>query len=404
MPDGKLVMYHIGGGALKKPLTYCAANATSACGQQSFDKCGPPPPSPCGLVNLKGWACHAAAVGPGAEISEPTVDCDGTWAGCAPMHAAVCAATKGCVAFSISAVWDTPHGRLGLNRSKLFAVSRMAPNTGWTTWVKANAADDAVMAPAQRKQEQRPSTPCMLDIHVADSAAGPWRAYGNASIYPCAGNNPAPWVHPNGTVFIVFTDAGMGMWRAASWQGPYEFVVSGACGGGEDPSLWVDPRGHWHCLFHRAPFSDPDVAIGHAFSVDGYDWTEAAQPAANSTIRTVQHGDVVHGKRERPHLYFDAAGSPTSFVSGVCINPQCDAFSGSFDANNADCSSLAQYHNCDTNDGDGWYDRTYTLVQGVRGRAPTKSDDVPLPRLTLQKWSEYTRVVKPFFTFLLFSM
>lgn len=143
---------------------------------------------------------------------------------------------------------------------------------------------------------------CNLDIHIASSASGPWTKYTNVSITPCGGNNPAPWIHPNGTVYLVFTNAGMGLWRAPTWQGPFELVTSGACGHGEDPSLWIDGRGNWHCLYHRSPFSQPDFAIGHTFSLDGFNWTVSADPAANSTIATVDHGIVVHGKRERPHL------------------------------------------------------------------------------------------------------
>lgn len=93
----------------------------------------------------------------------------------------------------------------------------------------------------------------------------------------------------------------------------------------------------------------------------------ADDAAANSTIDTVQFGRVVHGKRERPHLYFDASLNPAAFVTGVCITPECDPFAGTFNAS-ADCSSATQYHHCDANSpGPGWYDRTYTLVQGIRG-------------------------------------
>ncbi len=114
----------------------------------------------------------------------------------------------------------------------------------------------------------------------------------------------------------------------------------------------------------------PDIALGHAYSPDGLTWFVADEAAANSTIATVQLGPVVHGKRARPHLYFDADFNPIAFVSGVCIIPDCDPFSGTFDPA-ADCSSLTQYHNCDANSPNGWYDRTYTLVQKVR-TAPAK--------------------------------
>jgi hypothetical protein len=75
----------------------------------------------------------------------------------------------------------------------------------------------------------------------------------------------------------------------------------------------------------------------------------------------------VHGKRERPHLYLDASGNIAAFVSGVCIIPACNPLEGGAIDPTVDCSSAAQYHNCDANSpGPGFFDRTYTLVQGVR--------------------------------------
>ena len=45
-----LVMYHIGTGSGKPPSDgYCALNATSPCGEQSFDQCGLPP-NPCDVT------------------------------------------------------------------------------------------------------------------------------------------------------------------------------------------------------------------------------------------------------------------------------------------------------------------------------------------------------------------
>jgi hypothetical protein len=63
---------------------------------------------------------------------------------------------------------------------------------------------------------------------------------------------------------------------------------------------------------------------------------------------------------------FGAAGAWLAQVTGVCINPACDPFDGGSIDPTADCTSATQYHHCDANSpGPGWYDRTYTLVQGV---------------------------------------
>lgn len=49
-PGAPLVMYHIGSGAGGPPRDgYCTLNATSPCGEQSFDQCALPP-NPCGIA------------------------------------------------------------------------------------------------------------------------------------------------------------------------------------------------------------------------------------------------------------------------------------------------------------------------------------------------------------------
>ena len=114
-----------------------------------------------------------------------------------------------------------------------------------------------------------------------------------------------------------------------------------------------------------SPFSNPNIAIGHSYSLDGLKWFVSALPAANSSIAFDGGvGVVVHGKRERPHLYMNEAGDISAFVSGVCITPACDPFRGK-PVNASACSAASQYYQCDANSPDGWYDRTYTLVQAV---------------------------------------
>lgn len=266
----------------------------------------------------------------GPDISEPTLNCNGTVADCARAAAAACAATSGCSSFGLSDRWEV------LNKAKLFSagVSGLVENPDWSVWVKnrdnqpyadmfARAKAAGVHSEIAQPDE---SGGCFLSIHTATSTDGPWQSYRKAYINPCGGNNPAPFYHPNGTLYAVFTEQNMGLWRADSWQGPYSLVATGACGGGEDPSLYIDASGHFHCLHHRSPFStvNPNIAIGHAYSKDGLAWFVAQDPAANSTIAYEGLGPVVHGKRERPHLYFNSDGAITHLVTGVCIDPACN--------------------------------------------------------------------------------
>ena len=62
------------------------------------------------------------------------------------------------------------------------------------------------------------------------------------------------------------------MLRAERWQGPYVWVTDGVCGNaGEDPFLYTDKQGHFHCLYHRSRRTI-SAAGGHAYSLDGYTW------------------------------------------------------------------------------------------------------------------------------------
>jgi hypothetical protein len=361
-PDGTLVMWHIGSGnaANQTPTKgYCARNGTSPCGEQVFDKCGPLV-DPCAFTP-SGWkctpnTCMGAGGNCGKTIAEPVLPCNSTWAACLPAAAAACRATPDCVAFSMSDAWQ------GLNRVKLFGKGAITtPNAQWASWTDATPEGIAASVAT-------PGSACTLSIHTARSTAGPWVSFPNATITPCAGNNPGPWVHPNGTIYIVFTESGMGLWRGDTWAGPYTFVTSGACGGGEDPSLFINPRGEWHCLYHRSPFNNPNVAIGHSFSKDGFTWLVQDEPAANSTIAVANasgFSQLVHGKRERPHVYYED-GTLRAFVSGMGLVPFCDPFGESYTPG-ADCSATTQYALIDTNSPGGWTDKTYTNVQGLHG-------------------------------------
>jgi len=396
-PDGTYVLYHIGGGSPPNNPNppgqgYCNQTGTSPCGEQSFDQCE----DPCQTdTPIPGYTCYNGYCSGdlengncGNDIAEPTLNCD-SYSTCAVAAAQACANTTGCVSFGLCSEW-------GFGKAKLFSAgsSGLIPNSQWAMWIQNGKIEDNSQYYIDDKGISRGQHPtfdmfnreqyhvplssvapnynpidgsCTIGMHIANSTNGPWTPYTNATITPCGYNNPAPWVHPNGTVYFVATDQNMGLWRADSWQGPYTLVTTGACGGGEDPSLFIDKRGHFHCMFHRSPFSNPDIAIGHAYSLDGFTWYVAAEAAANSTINYDSNlGTVIHGKRERPHPYMNSAGDIVAFVSGVCINPACNPLDGGSIDPTVNCSSAAQYYRCDSNSPNpGYYDRTYTLVQGV---------------------------------------
>ena len=87
-------------------------------------------------------------------------------------------------------------------------------------------------------------------IHTSKSLMGPWEPLANNTLGGC--NNPAPWVHRNGTIFIV---CGGDVKKSDSIEGPWEKVTSfshsgGPAGNWEDPYLYTDKRGHFHLIYH----------------------------------------------------------------------------------------------------------------------------------------------------------
>ena len=137
--------------------------------------------------------------------------------------------------------------------------------------------------------------------------------------------------------------AGRVILRADTWRGPYDAIAAHACGDGEDNYLYVDGRGNFHCLYHRAPFADLSAQGGHAYSEDGYAWHVSDTPAYGASQRYTDGSVGTYGKRERPHLVFDpATGEPTHLTNGVCLHHD--------------------WAQCNNNPWPGYYDYTFTTV------------------------------------------
>ena len=206
----------------------------------------------------------------------------------------------------------------------------------------------------QQKRVQSLSQDHTFTLHTAKDPAGPWEKV--TPVIPESGsNNPSPWVHPNGTVFIVFNSDDMIMVKADHYSGPYEVVTHGACGGGEDPYVFTDTNGNWHCLYHRSPFPNITIAGGHAFSLDGYDWHVSETAAySGAFVEYVGESDSYPiSKRERPHLiYSEIDGEPVALTNGVAIRQPGVNNSGAWILPN-------------NNPFPGHYDRTWTHLQYI---------------------------------------
>ena len=148
----------------------------------------------------------------------------------------------------------------------------------------------------QQQLQRSPSpSPPPSTLHTAPSPSGPWTPA--PPLPPC--NNPAPFIAPNGTVFLLcngFTLYSCPSIAAAAAGSPWTLLIPNitpsrgsppVAGSYEDPFLWIDPRGRFHVIYHVyrtgargsdahncLPGHDGAVVAGHYFSEDGVTWGE----------------------------------------------------------------------------------------------------------------------------------
>ena len=182
-------------------------------------------------------------------------------------------------------------------------------------------------------------------ISVSNSLGGPWQLLADNTLPPC--NNPAPWVHPNGTLYalcdsdIYRAHAVVGPWlKVSSIWNPTSSRQRPKTWHYEDAFLFTTRRG-WHALFH-AGVRDNSTAAGHdcshatvsahMFSLDGFEWHASAISPYGTQVEVLQDeaGAERAGKRaitvatrERPKLRFNSAGEITHLINGVCGAPSC---------------------------------------------------------------------------------
>ena len=167
----------------------------------------------------------------------------------------------------------------------------------------------------------------------APSPSGPWTALGRPAL---AGNgnrstwwpfitNPAPWLMRDGTLLLAVSGDGgasgkcIGFATAPTWNGTLEVEAPAGRApipGGEDPFVWVSPRGHRHVIWHDVSGRSNG---GHAFAPASAprSWTVATR-ALYTGAMTFPNGTVgVANDRERPKLLIDGEGVPLALFNGV---------------------------------------------------------------------------------------
>jgi len=203
---------------------------------------------------------------------------------------------------------------------------------------QAAAAAAAAAVPRFRTPGQRQAF-----VEVADSMDGPWTSFNNNTgvfvTFPAGGwatavDNPGPFIFENGTTLLFFRDetcppnwgalapACIGVARADTWQGPYEslFMEPITHPEGEDPAVFMDPRGNFHMLTnvntYHARCAQGVPCGGHAWSRDALTWSNQTVGAFGPIIRFT-NGSYFHGAyAERPQIFQAPDRTPVAFYMG----------------------------------------------------------------------------------------
>lgn len=192
------------------------------------------------------------------------------------------------------------------------------PQENCSTAAAAAGGDDfpALSAP--------PSQHGGSSLHLASSVAGPWVP---STTPPPSCNNPAPMLHPNGTLFLV-CDSNT-LYSAPGIGGPWALVTTwstpngGPWGAYEDAFLWLDARGAWHMLFHVWTNQVESQCVNatvsaHAFSSDGLQWFVGEHQPYNTSVAFTDGHVEISPTRERPKLVFAGDGvTPLFLVNGA---------------------------------------------------------------------------------------
>lgn len=192
-------------------------------------------------------------------------------------------------------------------------------------------------------------------VHTALTPYGPWTKVVQAidckvEHQPlCYCNNPSPWLHKNGTIFLACGGGGPnvdGIWRSQNLTGPWTLVIGHMTfnharadgnlppvgGGFEDPYLYFDEDDHLHLLYHafrNEPAVVNDSCRGtltsaHAYSADGYSWFTSPGMPYPASITTSDNETLLYWSRERPKIVWDDASHMTHLVTAFAPQPRPD--------------------------------------------------------------------------------
>ena len=187
-----------------------------------------------------------------------------------------------------------------------------------------------------------------ITLYTAPSLTGPWTSQGvvlgenDQGTWDEDTSNPSPWILPSGEVLLMYRgcvvggggchNEYIGVASAPSWRGPYTRLLKTPILPGtpaEDPSFWVDKRGHFHFLMHYIP--DKVKVARHAFARNYTGpWSLHKTSIPYTTLVALDGGGSIEfHKRERPHFVFAADGTtPTHMITGVVTPGPWRGYSG----------------------------------------------------------------------------
>ena len=165
----------------------------------------------------------------------------------------------------------------------------------------------------------------------APSVRGPWVRLDRPLPLGEDANNPAPYVHADGSVLLAYRDLKLEMHvaRAHAYDGEYKIIATNIFPGGklEDPDMSFRDG-----MYHMVVEDNVGVLTGsvrhggHLVSRDGVHWRK--HDPVKVYTHTIQWSDgssVTATRRERPELFNDNAqckgnGEPTHLLTGVLID------------------------------------------------------------------------------------
>lgn len=158
-------------------------------------------------------------------------------------------------------------------------------------------------------------------IRVADDPNGPFEVVVNAT-YP--GDNPAPIYHEG--KFYMTNQHTKFVWTSSSLSGPWTLYSDIQVNEQpdtstilEDPTLWIDARGHWHIINHAYDMSQQhecgrSILSAHLFSVDGKKWYKSDVEPYGHVVEYEDGTQHVYTTLERPYIHMNEKKQLTHIV------------------------------------------------------------------------------------------